>query len=174
MQKYIQNQEKFILPYLITPPVFVFLWCFLCIFMSAGIMAWLGWIPVYVAGSGVVLDLGSSATNRSDEAVAIIFVPYSPSLHLQSGQPVQVQLGLTGPHLASVIGAIGPKILSPNEVRQRYQLAITDPSLVITVALGSHLSGHFYAGSLVLAQIQVGSRRLLSLFPGLSAFLKDP
>ena len=171
LQKYTEGRDKNVLPQFVMPPVFVFLWCLLALFISAGITAWLGRIPVYVTGVGVVLDPSSSGSVANGETTAVIFIPYSPSLHLQAGQPVNMQLGLTGPRITAVVEAVDPHVLSPSKVRKHFLVNITDPSLAVTVLVGSHLS--LYTGSLVQAQIQVGSHRLLSLFPGFDAFVKD-
>jgi hypothetical protein len=169
VEKYSQGRDKNVLPQFVLPPVFVFLWCLLALFISAGMTAWLGQVPIYTAGVGIVLDPGNSGSSgniANGEMTAIIFVPYSSSLHLQVGQPVTAQIGQAGPQITTAIGAVESQILSPTEARQQYSVSITDPSIAVTALVGPHLS--LYAGSLVQAQIEVGSRRLLSLFPGLT------
>ncbi len=173
LQKYRGNREKSVLPRFVAPPVFLFFWILLLIFIGAGLLVWLGQIPAYVTGSGMVLDPDSSVTGGSSEAAAIIFVPYSSSMHLRPGLPVLLRIGTTGLQLTSTITAVEPQIFSPSEVRQRYSLGIADPSLAVVVALGSQISVSVYAGSPVNAQIEVGSRRFLSLFPGVDTLLKD-
>jgi len=172
VEKYAQGRDKNVLPQFVLPPVFVFLWCLLALFISAGVNAWLGQVPVYTAGVGVVLDPSSSGSTANGEMTAVIFIPYSPSLHLQVGQPVTIHIGQTGPQINSAIGAVDSQILSPSQVRKQFALSITDPSVAATAVVGSsNLS--LYSGSLIQAQIEVGSHRLLSLFPGLGAFVKD-
>lgn len=171
MERYARGQNKNVLPQFIMPPVFIFLWCLLALFISSGIIAWLGQVPVYATGIGVVLDPSSGNTSNGG-LTAVLFIPYSPSLHLQVGQPVNLQLGQAGPQISSAIGAVDSQILSPSTVRKQFLVGITDPSIAVTVAVtGSHLS--LYSGSLVQAQIEVGSHRLLSLFPGIGNFVKD-
>jgi hypothetical protein len=171
IEKYAQGRDKNVLPQFVLPPVFVFLWCLLALFISAGITAWLGQVPVYTSGIGVVLDPSISGSTANGEMTAVIFIPYSPSLHLQVGQPVNMHIGQTGPQISTAIGAVESQILSPTEVRKQFLVSITDPSVAATVVVGPHLS--LYSGSLVQAQIEVGSHRLLSLFPGIGAFVKD-
>jgi hypothetical protein len=170
IQKYAQGQEKNVLPRFVVPPVFLFLWCILALLIIAGVMAWVGQVPVYVTGVGTVLEPDTAIDGRSNQTTAVIFVPYNLSQSLQVGQPVEMQLGLMGPHFNSAIEKIEPHILSPGEARQRYQVSITDPSLMVKVSVQVHLS--HYAGSPVQAQIKVGSRSLLSLFPGFDSILK--
>jgi hypothetical protein len=171
VEKYAQGRDKNVLPQFVLPPVFIFLWCLLALFISAGVTAWLGQVPVYTSGVGIILDPSSSGSTANGEMTAVIFIPYSSSLHLQVGQPVNMQIGQTGPQISTAIGAVESQILSPSEVRKQFSISITDPSIAATVVVESHLS--LYSGSLVQAQVEVGSHRLLSLFPGLGAFVKD-
>ena len=166
IEKYARGRDKNVLPQFVLPPVFVFLWCLLALFVSAGITAWLGQVPVYATGIGIVLNPSTSGSTANGEMAAVIFVPYNTSLHLQVGQPITAQIGQAGPQMTTAIGAVESQILSPDEVRKQFSVSITDPSVAVTAVVGPHLS--LYAGSLVQAQIEVGSMRLLSLFPGFS------
>ncbi len=168
VEKYLQNREKTILPRFVAPPVFLFCWCLLAIFLCIGLLTWFGEVPVYVAGEGVVLSSGDSAGAR-----ALIFVPYSSALQLHAGQRVQLQLAGQASQLTSTVQTADRTLLSPQEVRQRYQFVISQPSVAITVDLGSRFSARVYAGSVILAQVEVGSRRLLSLLVGFDAFEGD-
>jgi len=172
VQKYVQNREKSVLPVAIAPPVFAFCWVLLTLLTTAGIVAWLGQVPLYITGAGIVLDQNISA-HQGDEAMAIIFLPTGEISHLRIGLPVQVQIGQTGPQLNRSIDAINQNVFSPEQVRLQYGLGIAEPSVSLTVVLGSTISGPLYAGSLVQAQIQIGSQSLLSLFPVFDSLLKN-
>jgi hypothetical protein len=169
IEKYSQGRDKNVLPQFVLPPVFVFFWCLLALFISAGVTAWLGHVPVYTSGAGFILDPSSSGGTVNGEMTAIIFVPYNSSLPLRVGQPVTMQVGQTGPQVNTAIGAVESEILSPSDVRKQFSLSATGPSQAATVVVTAHFSS-LYSGSLVQAQVEVGSRRLLSLFPGLGAF----
>ncbi len=120
VEKYLQNREKTILPRFVAPPVFLFCWCLLAIFLCIGLLTWFGEVPVYVAGEGVVLSSGDSAGAR-----ALIFVPYSSALQLHAGQRVQLQLAGQASQLTSTVQTADRTLLSPQEVRQRYQFVIS-------------------------------------------------
>lgn len=165
LQKYRENREKTVLPRFVAPPVFLFFWLLLLIFIGAGLYAWLGQVPAYVTGAGVILDSHSPLIQKSNEADAIIFIPYNSSVHLEVGQSVLIQLGPAGLQVSSVITAVEPKIYSASQVRKTYLLGVTSPVFAVVVPLGSLSSGLFNAESLVTAQIQVGSRPFVSLFP---------
>lgn len=175
LQQYEQSRNKTVLPRYVSPPIFVCLWILLGLLIIAGVAAWLGQVPTYVAGSGVVLDPGSTTQQGGNEAVAVVFVPATASLTLRPGLPVQLQIGSTGPQVASTITTVEPGIVSPNEARDRYALGgvasavITQPSVVVTARLGPSIPAQAYAGSIVSAQVQVGTRSVLSLLPGLGS-----
>jgi hypothetical protein len=165
LQKYVQSREKNVLPRLVAPPVFAFFWVILALFTAAGLVAWLGQVPLYVTGSGLVLDRSATAAQGKEEAVAVILLPATSFVHLRAGMPVQVQVGSDGSPIPCTIDSVESRILSPSEVHQRYMLVVPEPSFVAIVGLGPGISSHLYAGSPVQAQIQIGSERLLSLFP---------
>ena len=175
LQQYEQSRNKTVLPCYVSPPIFVCLWILLGLLIIAGVAAWLGQVPTYVAGSGVVLDPGSTTQQGGNEGVAVVFVPATPSLTLRPGLPVQLQIGSTGPQLTTTIATVEPGIVSPNEARDRYALGgvasavITQPSVVVTARLGPSIPAQVYAGSIVSAQVQVGTRSVLSLLPGLGS-----
>ncbi|GAC1637362.1 MAG: hypothetical protein NVS4B9_30470 [Ktedonobacteraceae bacterium] len=172
LQKYRQNQEKSVLPRVVAPPVFLLFWILLITLTSAGVVAWLGQVPLYITGSGMILDKDVLPDQGSDEAVAVIVLPASEVAHMRIGLPAQIQVGSTGPRLNRAVDAVSTTILSPSQVRQLYGIEMTDPAQVVSFRLGPGISRRLYAGSPIHVQIQVGSRRLLSLFPIFSSFLQ--
>ncbi|MGZ3630490.1 MAG: hypothetical protein ACXVDN_22895 [Ktedonobacteraceae bacterium] len=172
VQKYTQNREKSVLPRVVTPPVFVLCWIILGLLTAAGITAWSGQVPLYVAGSGVILNQ-STSTNQSNGATAAIVLPASDVSNVRVGLPIQVHIGQSGPSLNRAVDSIGQNLLSPSQIQQKYGLGVAEPSLVVTVGLGAAIPESLYAGSLVQAQVQIGSQSLLSLFPVFNNLLKD-
>jgi len=160
-------------PRVLATPLFLFCWILLALVITAGITAWLGQIPVYATGSGIILDNNVSASGGDGRAIALIFLPPSPALQLHAGMPIQVRT--MGSDVNGIVDTVEPHFLSPSQVRQRYALSgasfwiITQPSLVVTARLDAGISRQLSPGSPVHAQLQVGSRRLISLFPGLNA-----
>lgn len=159
MQNYLRGRDRVVLPSFVAPPVFLLFWSLLFIFMSAGVVAWLGQVPLYVDGTGVLL-----------KTHAVVFIPRTSALRIQVGQPVQMQLGEN--EFSGIVAVIDPHLFSPAEVRKQFMFGITEPAQAVTVSFGSHLVTHLYDGSSVSARVQVGSRRLLSLFPGCDALLR--
>ena len=171
LQKYMQNREKSVLPRIVTPPIFACSWIVLMLLIAAGIAAWLGQVPSYITGTGVILDTNSVA-NQGNGATAAILLPASDISYIRSGLPVQIQIGQAGPQLHRTIDSVSQNLLSPGTVHQQYGFEVADPSLVVTVGLGSTVSESLYSGSPVQAQVQIGSQRLLALFPVINSLLK--
>jgi hypothetical protein len=177
IKSYRQKQEKAVLPHLVAPPVFLFLWILLGLLLTAGLLAWLAQVPTYQQGDGIILGQQSVSASRQREAVALIFLPATSAPKLRAGLPVQVQMSSTGLTLTSTIDKVEPGILSPSAARARYALArsvsqnLTEPVVAVSVRLAPGVSYQAYVGSVVSAQVQVGSRRVLSLFPGLDRWM---
>jgi hypothetical protein len=170
LQRYAGGWEKSILPRIVAPSVFTFLWVMLALLFTATLFSWLGEFPTYATGAGLVLAQSKS----NDEAQAVVFLPANASAAVRVGSPVLVQIGSTGPHLTTTIASVGQNVMSPSDIRQRYALTgtlagtVTQPSHVLMVNLGPTFSETQYAGSLIQAQVQVGMQRVLSLLPGLN------
>src|SRR5579875_1412417 len=160
IQKYIQNREKSVLPRVIAPPVFLLCWLILMLLIAAGVAVWLGQVPMYVSGAGAVLGQHTSS-QQTGTAVAVIFLPPSSASQLHVGLPIQLQIGQGGPVLHTTIDTVEYTPLSPQQVRQQYGLQVSAPSCVVIADLGSALPPRLYVGSLVQAQIQIGSESLL-------------
>src|SRR5258708_37476640 len=92
VEKYLQNREKTILPRFVAPPVFLFCWCLLAIFLCIGLLTWFGEVPVYVAGEGVVLNPAVPSSGDITGARSLLFDPYSSALQLHASQRVLLQV----------------------------------------------------------------------------------
>jgi hypothetical protein len=178
LEHYAASRQKDVLPRLVSPPVFVFFWILLALLIVGGIVAWLTRVPTYIVGSGVVLDQGIVQGNQaSGGAVAVVFLPANRTMHVRVGQVVLLQIGSSGTQLSYKVNQVIPGVISPSDARRRYQLdsttgqIITGPSFVLTVNLGAAFPAQQYAGSMVSAQVQAGSQRVLSLLPGLGQLI---
>lgn len=171
LEYYVRNREKNILPHIARPPVFLFLWILLSLASIAITVAWFGQVPVYIRGSGIVVDQN---VTQNRQPIALVFVPIAPAhvVHIHPGIPVQLQIGTQGQPFTATIDVVEPGILSPDEIQHRYtsgsrvSLLITGPSMVVSIKLGPAFSSQAYAGSLITAQIQVGSTSVLSSLLG--------
>lgn len=166
VQRYVQRRDKDVLPRLLRPPVFVFLWILLGLGLLAGGVTWSVRIPIYAVAPGVILP-GEAA----GQLETLLFVPADQQSTIRPGQPVQVQIGTSGPRLQLVITSVTPQALSPAQIRARYALdnvlglVASQQAVVAVVTIQANAALQGYAGSLVNAEIQIGTRSPLSLFP---------
>ncbi len=174
-----QRQEKDILPRLVSPRIFAYLWILLSLLMFGGLLAWWTEIPTFVAGSGVILMQKPSSTSGNGQEVVLLFLPATYVSQVHVGQPVQLQIDSSGPQFSSAISHVESGIISPSDARKQYALdgaisqTLTQPSIAVTVQPIKALTAHRYTGSLVNAQVQVGSYRVLSLLPGFDKLIGD-
>jgi hypothetical protein len=173
VQHYIQSREKTILPLFVAPPVFAFYWLLLGIFLMSGFIAWFGQIPLYANGPGLISAQNTSVNQDNGQVIALIFLPADSSARPQPGWSALVQVGPTGPQINGTVDTIKPGVLSPGEVQKQYAFKVFTSVIVVSVKLGVQATSDLSAGSPVSAQIQIGSQRLLALFPVLNALLKD-
>jgi len=177
LKQYAQSSEKTILPRTLTPPVFVCFWILLGLLVTAGILAWLEQVPTVITGSGVIQSI--QTRREGPQITAYIFLPANTASSVQTGQPVRLQIGSTGQQITSTVSTVESVIISPAEASQRFALGsstlqvISEPSVVVTIQLGTASSTHNLVGSIVHAQVQVGTQRVLSLLPGFNALLGE-
>lgn len=170
---YARSREKDVLPRFVAPRAFVFLWILMALLLIATLGAWLTQAPTYEVASGVILN------TQGQNATAVVFLPATSSLKLRTGLPVLLQIGTVGPQLSTTIATVEPGVMSPEQARTHYALngnlalVVTEPSIAVTVTLGSDIPAQMYAGSVVGAQVQVGTRRVLSLLPFIGSLIGD-
>ena len=179
---YTRSREKDILPRMIVPPVFLCMWLLLMLCLAGTTVSWLGRISVYVSGVGVVQERPvQSKTQHTQELMAVVFVPTDAThpLRLTTGTPVLLHIESQKQSFNATIDAVEPGVLSPSDAQRRYKLGsgvaslITGPSIMVSVRLGPAFQSQTYNGSIVNAQVQVGSRRVLSLLPGLGSLIGE-
>jgi hypothetical protein len=168
---YTQSREKTILPRLIRPPVFLLLWILLGLACAAMMVAWIGQVPVYVGGPGIVRERTLIQHGQQVRtAQGLIFVPVDPAHAIppRTGAPVQLQVGTSKQSFTARVDGVEPGVLNPEEIQQRYtpgskiSSLLTGPSIVVSIALDPEFASPVYAGSVIYAQVQVGSTSVLS------------
>jgi len=174
---YAQSREKSVLPRIARPPVFLLLWLLLVLAGLAIMLVWLGQVPIYISGTGMIVE---QTTLRQQQIlhtpVALVFLPVTPGQPLQvhAGSPVQLHIGTQGQLLVTSVAQVEPGILSPVEIAQRYApgssitARITGPAIVVTIHLSSIFASQIYAGSILTAQVQVGTTSVLSSVLGIT------
>lgn len=174
IEQYRQRRDKTTLPKFIPFPVLFLLWGLLILLLLAGGLAWYEQIPIYTTAAGTVLDQHSQGAKDHAETVAALFLSTAQMSHVHIGQPATVQIGSAKTPFISTIVRLEPTVTSPSTLRQRYGAAanvVTGPSIVALIQFKDVSSGS-YVGSFVVATMQIGSQRIISLFPGVGSLVR--
>ncbi len=170
--RYGRGREKSVLPRFVSPGIMTWLWIFLGLLMVSGLPVSLVRLPRFASGQGIfVKSLDPYFVNSGDLVIVALLPPESlSSLHV--GQKLFVNLGGKSERVSGSITSVEPGINSPEEVRKRFSLsgttalAVTKPVAVAIAHVGRHssgLPGSSYDGSIYQIDVELGSRRLISL-----------
>lgn len=172
-----QAKAQTVLPRFIAPPVPLCLWLLLSCLFTVSVLAWLTHVPVYRNGVATVV-----AANFANEEMIVAFFPPESKSEMKAGQKLSFKLDPAGPPVVRPIAVIEPEILSPAEVRKKFNLDNTaarsyeHPAAVAIARLGKPseaLPASAYEGAVVAAQLEVGSQRLIALLPLVGGFFRN-
>lgn len=181
IERYVQRGEQSVLPRFVSPRTFAFLWALLALLAASGFLAWFAQVPVYASGLAVVVDAGHLALDAYDNLVLALFLPPENRSQLQVGQSFFLRLTPAGEPYEGTIFAIEHEIIGPAAAQQKFGLgagaaqAITGPAAVALARLPDIPAGaspEAYLGSVYRADVQLGSRRALSLLPLVGRFFE--
>lgn len=168
LQHYLEAGEQMILPPLVRPRTFLFLWLLLGLFLAGGSVAWLTHIPIRAAGFAVVTQAEGGSPRL------ICFMSAEAHSQVNAGQQVLVRAGPRGEYVAAEVQAVREEIISPYEVQTRFDLSeaaaslVTQPTTVVTASLpviSSPLAADALLGAVYNIEVTTGSRPLISLVP---------
>ena len=179
VRRYVAGQEKTVLPQLVSPRTFTYLWVLLSLLGASSAIAWFTRIPVYASGSAVVVRWRDKPED-SQRIVVAAFLPPDSLSRLQQTQTVVLRLDGLGDGLSEAyddrrpILKVQPNILSPDAIQQQFALnpsvaqQINQPAAIAIVPLepiASGLPAAAYLGSVGRVEAEVGTRRLISFLP---------
>lgn len=173
-RRYLESQEKTVLPRLVAPPVFVGLWILLGLLLIGAAVSWFAQVPEYVSCPAVVVDWRNRFPAVEGDTAVVAFLPLESSARVKRGQKLFVQFEAAGERLSQTVSFVDPQIISPDAAHKQFALnaaaasAITQPSAVAVARLAMISGGAppaAYAGSVYQVEIEVGSRRLVSFLP---------
>jgi hypothetical protein len=182
LRRYVQSRTEPILPHLVSPRMLLGLWILLGLLVVSGFLAWFAQVPVYASGSAVVVDGKGNTSALGDAVLIVVFVPPENLWRLRVGQPLLLPFDQGGKRIGRSIMAIEPEVHSPEMAQRRFALsagaalAIRQPSAVAMTPLeplSTGLPAAAYVGSVFRAEIEVGSRRLLSFLPLIGPFFGE-
>lgn len=179
VRRYVAAQEKTVLPQLVSPRTFTYLWVLLSVLGASSAIAWFTRIPVYTSGSAVVVRWRDKPESPHRIVVAAFLPPQSLS-RLQTVQTVVLRLDGLGVSGTShnegrrPILEVQPNVLSPDAIQQQFALnpgvaqQINQPAAIAIAPLepiASGLPASAYLGSVGRVEAEVGTRRLISFLP---------
>lgn len=176
MQHYLHDREESVLPRFVSPRTFTYLWLLLGLLLAGGVVSWLARVPVFVSGQAFVV--GEAGEPRLNNMAVAILLPPETLSSLYAGQPLFIQL-TEGTRLQRAIVAVYQEVNSPQMIRERLEVpaelaaTIKQPATVAFTDLAplpSDLPTSAYAGSVYRVEVQVGSRRVVSLLPFIGQF----
>jgi len=177
VRRYIEGREKSVLPRFVSPRIFIGLWFLLGLLIICGFVAWFAKVPVYASGPAVVVDWKDRPQYIRDDVLVIAFLPPDNLSRLRVGQTMF--LNTARERLNISIISVEPDIISPDDAQRRFALsggtaeAITRPAAVAVAPLEptpSSLPISTYRGCVYSVDIEVGSRRVISLLPLIGQF----
>jgi len=173
VQRYLSAAQRGGLPRLVAPRVLIFLWFLVGLLLVGGAFAWFAEVPVYATGQAVVVPASEPGRMGAPAFVVVAFLPPEDLGQLRVGQTALVDFLGRGERLANPLTTVLPHVSGPAAARQRFALdagsaaAATGPSAVAIAQLARWPSGTdpaSYVGGVYPVAIEVGSRRLISLF----------
>jgi hypothetical protein len=174
IRRYIESREKAVLPRLVSPQIFLYLWALLGLIATSSAIAWFAKIPIYASGTAIVTRLQSQSRGMGKEPVLVVFLPPQYLSRLRPQQRLFLKFAGMGDRLSWTILSVDSKIHSPDSIQRQFGLspsaaqAITQP---VAVAIAqwektpTQLPADVYLGSLGRAEIEIGSQRAISLLP---------
>ncbi len=170
IKRYHQRQEQGVILRVASPPAFAIFWLVSLFLLGAGGLAWATQVPISVNGQGIVIEQNPTG-QIGHEVVALLFFPPDQQAKLRAGQSATVSIGPTATNITGTVEQVATAVISPDMARSRFNLQgglaqiITEPSIIVTIHIGSVTAMQMYAGSLCSAQVNIGSQRVLSLLP---------
>jgi hypothetical protein len=131
-------------------------------------------LPEYASGSAVLINFDGQLSADDQDLVVVAFLPAKDRERIRSGQTLYLGFGPETEAVPVPIDEVLPGVLSPVEAQLMFRLdsntsgAVTQPSAVALARwtpAGTGLRAENYLGSIVSADVQIGSNPVISLLP---------
>jgi hypothetical protein len=172
VRHYVNPKENATLPQFASPRTSIFIWLLLGLFLIGGIVAWLIRVPVYSSGRAVV----------DRDNIVVAFLPPDTHSRVHVGQTMLLKSEQSGVTQHARIIAVDDMISSPDDARSRFGLCsnavtiVDQPSSIIFAEfepIQNVLPASAYKGSVYNVDVEVGSRRVISMLSGLGRLFKE-
>ena len=169
LRRYANEKERAVVPRFVRPRTFAALWVLVALCLVTVLIAFRTRIPVYASGQATVADGGGL------ESPAIVaFLPPDALKYLRVGQKVFIRLDSGAAPVTASILTLDPELRSPGYIYSHYGLPaaltahLSGPAAVVIAKADRLVPGlklSEYQGGLYRADVQTGSRRVVSVVP---------
>lgn len=162
-----------ILPQFSSPGILGLLWSLIGLAIAGGVLLWFLQIPIYAKAVAIPLPPNWKAKDSREPLMAVL-IPARNGREVRVGQRVFWSFTKTGPRVSRTVIEVEPLVRSPASLQAwpglqgQATASITEPSVIAIVDLGpvaDDLPASAYAGSVYHAEVEVGTKRVISLLP---------
>lgn len=181
LRRYGEGREQSVLPRLVAPRTFRYLWYLVGLLLLSGLVAWSAPVPTYATGPAVVVRLPSTTQGAPESMMVIAFFPPQHCSHVRAARTLLLHFDTLGDRLNRPILAVEPEVASPEVAQQRFALppgatlGMTWPATVVIAPLEplpASVPASAYLGSIGRATVHVGSQQVVSLFAAIEPFFQ--
>jgi len=189
LRRYAQGEDKAVPLQFTSPRIIRFLWVLIGLLLGGGVLLWLMRVPVYTSGVAVPISTvypSANATvsnwNPNDDPLVAVFLPSNSLSKLHVGQRVFWKFSKTNLRVSRYVLEVSLEIKSPYELQQKFALrgqaaAAIDQPVVVAFAklepVPNALPASVYLGTVFHADVEVGTRRVISFLPLVGRFFSD-
>jgi hypothetical protein len=175
-----RGRSEAILPQFSSPKIIWWLWSLISLTIVGGALLWFMRIPIYAKAFAIPLPSESSTASANDGPLVAVLLPARNLPRVQTGQRVFWSFSKTESAVSRTIIAVKPSVQSPDSLQASLGLrgqsttSITEPVVVAFVSLGpvpADLPTAAYVGSVYHAEVEVGTKRVISLLPVVGRFI---
>ena len=181
LKRFNENLNSVVLPRYATTPWRLVLWFLAGLLLGLTVLLWWIQIPIYVSGPAVVIDAPDHYSGNG-EAVLAAFLPPSAVAEVQPKEMALVNLPALAASESDIlltrpVVMVEKVVTPPARVRARYNLdaslglLVEGPTVVVLLKLDE--LGEQLIGSIGEVQVQVDTRRGITLVPGIGRLFKD-
>src|SRR5262245_49449254 len=120
IRQYTARKEKAVLPKLVRPSVFWFLWIFVGLLLACTLLGWSVEMPVRAPALVMVMDRRNIHQTIADEATVLVLVPPEHQSELKAGQRLLVRMNNEDATTDGKILQTEPDVLSPKSIQDRF------------------------------------------------------
>ena len=173
LKHYTHGRKKDVLPHFNSISAALFAWALLASLIATSLVAWYGQVPIFLAGSGIVLGNEGQTATAANGADALAFFTPGQTARLQAGDIVQVQLGANSSPLGGTVVQVLPGTTNLATALAHYGLNFSSTAqqsqqvAVALIKMGAGFPAASYTGSPIVVEVNVGTQSLFSALTGM-------